>query len=150
MQYTQNATPNRRSAATQAAVDRFAAHPELKNARALVLAQEHGLTHAARVVDITRDAYGMVEAVIAVVSSQSDPTHLHVVVYTAPGAFTTDRCDCDCAAGVNGLACGHAGAGLLAGRAAADYLAIRLDSVSHDRATLIALPNGHRDGPTFL
>lgn len=113
-------TANRRNAATQAAVDRFAANPAAKRTRSLELASKNGLTRDARAVVIDRDSVGVVRTVVSVVPSLSQPDSQHIVIYDA----ATDSADCDCAAGANGLACGHAGAGLLAGRAAARFILV--------------------------
>lgn len=101
-----------RSAATQRVVDRYASDPAAKNARSLALADAHGLT--ARIAAIERDAEtGAVTRVTCDVPSQSKPRVAHHLFYSV----LDDAALCDCAAGVNGLPCGHAGATLRAGRA---------------------------------
>lgn len=113
---------NRRSAATQAAVDRFAADPAAKRVRSLTLARQRGLIDAAKAIVIERDDAGVAQIVVSVVPSLSQPGAQHVVLYNA----SDDTAQCDCPAGANGLACGHAGSGLLAGRAAARYILVAL------------------------
>jgi hypothetical protein len=120
---TSTTTTSRRSAATQAAVDRYAAHPAAKRARSLQLAEARGLTTAARAIVIERDAHGVAQLVVSAVPSASEPDAQHIVIYDA----VEDAAHCDCAAGKNGLACGHAGAALLAGRAAARYVLVAID-----------------------
>lgn len=134
MQHTPS-TPNRRSQAAQSAVDRYALDRAAKNERSLELASAHGLTHAAQAVVIERDAAGFCHQVACLVASGSDPRHPHLVVYDADD----DSADCDCLAGQNGLPCGHAGATLVAGRAAAAYLLLALDA---HNATLMRSPSG--------
>lgn len=132
MQNTQHtsAQSNRRSAATQAAVDRFAADPTAKAARSIELAQAHHLSAwltcierdcAVATVPITRLAFA--------VASQSQRDVTHAVEYDA----ATDSADCDCPAGVNGLPCGHQGATLIAGRAL-----VRADAQMSARRAAIA------------
>lgn len=120
---------SRRSAATQAAVDRYAADPAAKAARSIALATAHGLLGTARVTVIERDLTAAAVSIIAAafsVPSQSDPNGAHLVEYDA----ATDSATCDCAAGANGLPCGHAGAALISGRAL-----LRADAALHARQT---------------
>lgn len=116
--------PSRRSAAAQRTVDRYAASPTAKRNRSLQLANEHGQWHAARAVVIDRDSAGLLTTAVYVVPSQSDASVTHVVVY----APATDSATCDCAAGVAGLPCGHAGAAIAAGRIADRFTTVRLDT----------------------
>lgn len=123
---TSTTATNRRAAATQAAVDRFAASPAAKRARSLALASQRGLTDAARAIVIERDPHGETRLVVSAVPSASEPGKQHIVVYDA----VEDTAHCDCPAGTNRLACGHAGAGILAGRAAARYILVALSYTS--------------------
>jgi hypothetical protein len=134
---TTSTTTSRRSAATQAAVDRYAADPAAKNRRSVELAQTHGLLGAARVTRIERatadeclyDAPDCLVAVTLSVPSASDARRPHRVAYDV----ATDTAVCDCPAGANGLPCGHAGAALTAGRAL-----VRGDALLNARRAAIA------------
>lgn len=118
---------SRRSAATQAAVDRYASDPAAKAARSIALATQHHLLGTARLTIIERDcAVAAVPIIAAVftVPSQSDPSATHSVEYDA----ATNNATCDCLAGLNGLPCGHAGAAIVSGRAL-----VRADAVLNAR-----------------
>jgi hypothetical protein len=140
--------PSRRSAASQAVVDRYASDPTAKRNRSLALAREHNPETAARAVVIDRGADGLLLTAVYVVPSRSEAGALHVVTFDP----ATDSAACDCAAGKAGLPCGHSGAAILAGRIADRFATVKLpaDMRLTDGEGPEAIIIGYTGGLSFL